>query len=51
MVKYLWVFILICIMGYFGALAEYQAVKHYHPDLTMVEYFLLIDKIFITPPG
>jgi len=47
--KYLWIFILVCIMGFYAAKAEYEAVKNYYPDLTFWEYFLISDKIRITP--
>lgn len=42
---------LLLVFGYLCTQAEYQAVKKFYPDLTFFEYFLLGDKIRITPNG
>jgi len=47
----LWVFGILLVIGYFWTMAEYEAVKKYYPNLTMWEYFILNDKLRITPNG
>ena len=31
--------------------AEYEVVKKYYPDMTMLEYVLINEKLRITPKG
>jgi len=47
----IWLFIIALIIGYYWTQAEFNAVKKYYPDLTMWEYFILNDKLRITPSG
>ncbi len=45
---------LLCVfiyIGYWFAQEEYKAIKKYYPELTFWEYFILHDKLRITPDG
>ena len=41
--------IVVIMIGYILLQAEYQVVKKYYPDMTLLEYVLINEKLRITP--
>ena len=48
---YVMLLIILILLGYLLFQAEYQVAKKYYPDMTMLEYVLINEKLRITPKG
>lgn len=44
-----WLFVVLCICGFWWFNENYQATRKYYPEMSMWDYMLLSDKLRITP--